>query len=104
MGDMQAQLAANLISDIDFNANEDQIIALKEGLGLRTPSKNFWEPVGQLTSAMDVEDKINLLSYLVPRFGSGNQDSLDAFVNGMTPTFSYIRDKCPLLPESDVQV
>jgi len=105
--DMQAQLAANLISDADFNANEDQLISLKQGLGLRKPSKEFWEPVGTLTSAMDAEDKINLLTYLVPRFGSGDptkEAALDAFVNGMTPTFTFLRGKFPTFPESDIQL
>lgn len=105
--DMQAQLAANLISDHDFNANEDQLISLKQGLGLRKPSKEFWEPVGRLTSAMDAEDKINLLTYLVPRFGSGDpakDAALDAFVGGMTPTFTYLRGRFPSYPESDIQL
>lgn len=77
------------------------------GLGLRTPSKEFWEPVGQLTSAMNAEDKVNLLAHLVPRFGSGvpsQDEALAAFVSGMRPTFVQIRLKCPSLTESDVQL
>jgi len=104
---MQAQLAANLISDTSFCGNEEQILALKQGLGLRKASKEFWEPVGRLTGGMDIEDKINLLTYLVPRFGSGDATQeayLDAFVNGMQPTFSYIKERCPELQEADVQL
>ena len=77
------------------------------GLGLRTPSANFWKPVGELTGNMDIYDKINLLGYLVPRFGSGNpeqEDALLAFATGLKPTFDLIRSKCPGLPESDVQL
>ena len=77
------------------------------GLGLRTPSAEFWAPVGQNTAAMTAEDKINLLSYIVPRFGSGNAEqeaALVSFVDGMKPTFSTIRSKCPDLGESDVQL
>jgi hypothetical protein len=56
---------------------------------------------------MEIFDKINLLSYLVPRFGSGNpeqEDALLAFATGLKPTFAVIRSKCPDLPESDVQL
>jgi len=104
---MQAQMAADLVADPSFTASEDQILALKQGLGLRTPSEEFWIPVGQTTADMDVEDKINLLAYLVPSFGSGDpseEDALQAFVTGLKPTFALIRSKCPDLPESDVQL
>jgi hypothetical protein len=56
---------------------------------------------------MVIEDKINLLAHLVPRFGSGNpeqEQALLAFATGLTPTFSLIRSKCPGMPESDVQL
>lgn len=64
-------------------------------------------PVGQNTADMSAEDKINLLSYIVPRFGSGSAEqeaALEAFVDGMKPTFSAIRSKCPDLGEADVQL
>jgi SAM-dependent methyltransferase len=130
--EMQSQLAADLVLDADFDASEEQIIALKQGkiiqrgetiplpsvslhmytsfcvgLGLRTPSAHFWQPVGELTGSMDVTDKINLLAHLVPRFGSGNpeqEDALLAFATGLTPTFALVRSKCPDLSESDVQL
>jgi len=35
---LQAQLAADLITEKDFNANDEQLTALKMGLGLRKPS------------------------------------------------------------------
>ena len=104
---MQAQLAVDLVADEDFNGNEDQLLALSQGLGLKTPSEDFWMPVGQLTAAMPAEEKINLLAHLVPRFGSGNPEqdaALQAFVTGLKPTFSYIRAKCPDLSEADVQL
>ena len=56
---------------------------------------------------MVIEDKINLLAHLVPRFGSGNpeqEQALLAFATGLVPTFSLIRSKCPGMPESDVQL
>ena len=77
------------------------------GLGLRTPSPDFWQPVGELTGAMDINDKINLLSYLVPRFGSNNAEqeaALLMYASGLKPTFECIRSKCPDLSESDVQL
>jgi hypothetical protein len=77
------------------------------GLGLRTPKPQFWQPVGELTSAMDIYDKINLLAYLVPRFGSGNAEqeyALKAFATGLAPTFAVIRSSCPDLSEADVQL
>jgi len=105
--EMQSQLAADLVLDPDFNANDEQIKALKEGLGLRTPSPEFWQPVGELTNAMYINDKINLLSYIVPRFGSGKAEieaALLIYASGLEPTFTCIRSKCPDLPESDVQL
>lgn len=104
---MQAQLAADLILEEGFDANDAQMIALKEGLGLRTPTPEFWQPVGQLTGNMNINDKINLLAHLVPRFGSGDADqeySLLAFATGLDPTFNMIRSKCPGMEESDVQL
>lgn len=83
------------------------LVSAKSGLGLRTPSEEFWVPVGQNTAAMNAEDKINLLSYIVPRFGSENAEqeaALEAFVDGMKPTFSVIRSTCPDLSEADVQL
>lgn len=74
---------------------------------MRTPSPQFWQPIGELTGDMDIVDKINLLSYLVPRFGSGQagqETALLAFVSGLKPAFSCIRSKCPDLSESDVQL
>ncbi|MGK3743129.1 MAG: hypothetical protein ACI8RD_010705 [Bacillariaceae sp.] len=74
---------------------------------MRTPSPQFWQPIGELTGDMHIVDKINLLSYLVPRFGSGQAEqetALLAFVSGLKPAFSCIRSKCPELSESDVQL
>jgi len=105
--EMQSQLAADMILDPDFNGNDEQIGAMKEGLGLRTPSPQFWQPIGELTSNMEINDKINLLSYLVPRFGSGQTEqkaALLAFASGLKPTFACIRSKCPDLSESDIEL
>jgi SAM-dependent methyltransferase len=104
---MQSQLACDLLSDPDFTANDAQLQALKEGLGLKTPGAEFWMPVGQQTAAMKIEDKISLLAYIVPRFGSNNPDqeeALQSFVTGLKPTFAAIRSTCPSMTESDVQL
>jgi len=104
---MQAQLATDLVINSGFNANDEQMLALRMGLGLRTPSSEFWEPVGQLTASMDAESKVNLLAHLIPRFGSGNVDqeaALEAFVSGLTPTFNVLKAKLPELPEADIQL
>jgi SAM-dependent methyltransferase len=104
---MQAQLSCDLLSDPDFNASDEQLQALREGLGLKTPGTDFWLPVGQQTAAMQIEDKISLLAYIVPRFGSHNpeqEQALQSFVTGLSPTFAVIRSKCPGMPESDVQL
>lgn len=104
---MQAQLAADLVGDPDFVGSDLQVNNLKMGLGLRRPSKEFWAPVGQLTSAMAPEDKVNLLAHIVPRFDSGDpaQDAaLEAFVTGLEPTFEVVRSKCPSMAEEDVQL
>lgn len=104
---MQSQLAADLISDPNFVGNDEQMTALKQGLGLRTPSKEFWEPVGVETGAMEVEEKISLLSFLVPRCGSGNAEqeaALEAFVSGLKPMFALLRSRLPNISESDVQL
>lgn len=104
---MQAQLAADLVGDPSFEGNDVQINNMKMGLGLRKPSKDFWAPVGKLTAAMTPEDKVNLLAYIVPRFGTGDvaqDEALAAFVSGLEPTFAVIRSKCPSMKESDVQL
>lgn len=92
--DLQARLAADLVTDPDFVANDEQMNALKMGLGLKKPSKDFWAPVGQLTSGMDAEDKVNLLSHIVPRFGSNDpaqEAALETFVSGLTPTIKVVK-------------
>ena len=104
---MQSQLATDLISDPDFTASEEQILALKQGLGLRSPSAEFWVPIGQNTANMDIEERISLLAYIVPRFGSGNpeqEEALQAFVSGLAPTYSVIRSKCSELSDADVEL
>lgn len=56
---------------------------------------------------MTPEDKVNLLAYIVPRFGSNDpaqKDALEAFVSGLEPTFAVIRSKCPGMDEGDVQL
>ena len=56
---------------------------------------------------MESEDKINLLSHLVPRFGSGDEaqeQALQAFVTGMEPTFEVIKSKCGDMSAADVQL
>ena len=77
------------------------------GLGLRKPSKEFWEPIGQYTSQIGVEDKINLLGYIVPCFGSGDPEqekALENFATGLAPTMALVRSKCSGLSEPDVQL
>jgi len=104
---MQAQLAADLARDPNFTANDEQIRSLKEGLGLRTPGDDFWMPVGTLTANMDPEDKVNLLSHIVPRFGSGNAEqdaALQTFVDALKPTFATIQANCPDMSQGDVQL
>ena len=59
------------------------------------------------TAAMIIEDKLNLLAHLIPRFGSGNPEqeaALESFASGLKPTFAVIRASCPDLAESDVQL
>jgi len=56
---------------------------------------------------MDVQDKINLLGYIVPCFGSNNpaqEQALIDYAAGLKPTMSLIRKKCPDLQEPDVQL
>merc|ERR1712087_781782 len=94
----QSQLAADLALDPAFNANEEQVRAMKQGLGLLNPSKDFWEPVGMNTANMVLEDKINLLAYLVARFGSGDaaqEEALAAFASGLEPTLAVVKKKLP---------
>jgi len=101
---LQANLAADLVTDPDFNANEEQMNALQMGLGLKTPSEEFWKPVGELTLSMDAEEKVNLLAYIVPRFGSQNTDqeeSLQTFITGLKPTIAVVKSKCTNMSEKD---
>lgn len=103
---MQAQLAADLIADPDFNGNDEQILAMKMGLGLRTPSE-FWELIGQRTFSMNPDEKVNLLAHIVPRFGSDDpeqEEAMQAFVAGLEPTFAVVRSKCPSMSDADVQL
>jgi Methyltransferase domain len=105
---MQAQLATDLVCDPDFDGSTAQMDALKQGLGLKKPSADIWKPIGEKTAAMPLEDKISLLAFIVPCFGSSNNAAQDAairnFVAGLDPTFAVIRSKCPEMSEADVQL
>ena len=103
----QAQLATDLICDPSFTASDAQILELKQGLGLRTPGEDFWVPIGKATANMDMEDRISLLGYIVPRFGSGDaaqEKALQSFAAGLQPTYSVIRSKCSDLSAADVEL
>eukprot|EP00526_Cylindrotheca_closterium_P007799 CAMPEP_0113620328 /NCGR_PEP_ID=MMETSP0017_2-20120614/10357_1 /TAXON_ID=2856 /ORGANISM="Cylindrotheca closterium" /LENGTH=651 /DNA_ID=CAMNT_0000529987 /DNA_START=31 /DNA_END=1986 /DNA_ORIENTATION=+ /assembly_acc=CAM_ASM_000147 len=103
----QSQLAADLALDPDFTASDEQIKALKQGLGLLNPSKEFWEPVGMNTANVELSEKVNLLAYLVPRFGSGDEkqdEALLAYASGLEPTLAVVRSKCPDMPDSDAEL
>lgn len=102
--DLQANLAVDLVTDPDFHASEEQMDALKMGLGLKKPSEEFWAPVGQLTFSMDAEDKVNLLAHIVPRFGSNNveqEEALQTFITGLKPTIAVIKSKCIDMSDTD---
>jgi len=103
---MQSQMAAELVCDPDFCGSKEQILSLKEGLGLRTPQETFWKPVGQYTAAIGIEDKISLLGFLVPRFGNSGKSAalLEAFVSGLQPTNAMIEQKCPEMTPEQVQL
>ena len=104
---MQAQLAVDLICDPDYGGTEEELLSLRQGLGLRTPSKEFWAPIGELTANIPIEDKISLLGYMVPCFGSDDPEqeaALQDFVSGLKPTYATLRSKCPSLPESDIEL
>jgi len=56
---------------------------------------------------MEIEDKINLLAYIVPCFGSNDsaqEQALRDFASGLKPTMALIRSKCPDLSESDIEL
>ena len=56
---------------------------------------------------MNPDEKVNLLSHIVPRFGSDDpeqEEAMQAFVAGLEPTFAVIRSKCPSMSEPDVQL
>jgi hypothetical protein len=104
---LQSQLAAEVVSDPSFVANDEQLDALRMGLGLRPPSIEFWDPIGKQTSKMKLEDKVSLLSYIVPRFGSGDkkqENALQAFAAALRPTFEVIQSKCSDMTRSDVEL
>ena len=74
---------------------------------MRKPSVDFWAPIGKFTSSLDIYDKINLLGYIVPCFGSNDpkqEQALQDFASGLKPTMALIRSKCPDLKESDIQL
>lgn len=104
---MQAQLATDLVCDPDFGGTEEELYALRQGLGLRSPSQEFWGPIGELTSNIPVEEKISLLGYIVPCFASDDPEqeaALRDYVTGLKPTYTTLRSKCPDLAESDIEM
>lgn len=59
------------------------------------------------TANVELSEKINLLAYLVPRFGSGDEKqdkALLAYASGLEPTIAVVRSKCPDLPDSDIEL
>lgn len=104
---MQAQLAVDLVCDPDYGGTEEELLSLRQGLGLRTPSEEFWAPIGELTANIPVEDKISLLGYMVPCFGSDDPEqeaALQDFVSGLKPTYAILKSKCPSLSQSEIEL
>jgi len=62
-----AQLAANLAPSWNVRSLA-QPAALREGFGLDPPRDAFWKPLGELTPALLVDDKLWLLTDLLPLF------------------------------------
>lgn len=62
-----AQLAAAVAPTWNPESSA-QRAALREGLGLDAPRELFWKPLGQLTTALTVDDKLWLLADLLPLF------------------------------------
>ena len=67
-------MASLLVGDVMYEGGEVQITALREGLGLDTPG-DFWSVIGEKTGGMAPEDKIILLTHLVPRFGKVSEQA-----------------------------
>lgn len=89
---LQAQLAANLISEHGFTASEPQIEALEEGLGLQTPGET-WTTVGTETAMLDPEEKVDLLTFIVPKFGVVSDTKMSDFAQGIKPTKEVLMEK-----------
>ena len=65
-----------------------QVAALQEGLGLTTPQPAFWQPMGELTSALSSDDKVWLLADLAPLFAS---EADSAFLEGAVPVLEKVQ-------------
>ena len=103
--DLQAKLAVDIVSEVDFDGGGEQIEAMRMGLGLDAPD-DFWTTVGTQTVDMDPADKVSLLTYIVPKFGKSPASALrlEAFSTGLAPTMEALRGKCPDLDEASVQL
>jgi hypothetical protein len=85
-------LAANLISESGFEGSEKQLNALDEGLGLQTPGET-WTMIGTETAVLNPEEKVDLLTFIVPRFGEVSDDIMSDFAAGIRPTKEVLMEK-----------
>eukprot|EP00611_Tribonema_gayanum_P031492 TRINITY_DN9112_c0_g1_i5.p1 TRINITY_DN9112_c0_g1~~TRINITY_DN9112_c0_g1_i5.p1 ORF type:complete len:480 (+),score=164.54 TRINITY_DN9112_c0_g1_i5:497-1936(+) len=100
----KALLASRLATD-GWTNSDAQIAALKEGLGMTKVGEDFWGPLGKLTMQMAPEDKVLLLTSLIPLFGTPRGDkSLAALLPTLEAAISTIQEKLPKADPGDVQL
>jgi len=80
-----AQLAANLAPRWNLTS-KDQPAALRQGLGLDAPKDTFWKPLGELTAALTIDDKLWLMADLVPLFNEHTYPTTTTTIAGGTTT------------------
>ena len=74
---IKAMLAIYLLES--WNNSEKEKEALRMAVGLDTPDKTFWKPLGEATLSITPRDKINFLARTIAFIGSDdlNEDLLN---------------------------
>ncbi|CEL93109.1 unnamed protein product [Vitrella brassicaformis CCMP3155] len=101
---LRAKLASLLAPQ--WKNTEAQQSALRQGLGLEPPSKDFWLKLGQLSDDVSAEDRLIWLADIVPQFTG--EPTHDAYVKQMIDVvplaIDLVKERCQEWSDADVQL
>jgi hypothetical protein len=80
------------------------MLGLKQGLGLETPSEEFWLPLGKATQEIHPEDRVLLIAEFTPLLGTPEESVALRAISMLPDIISMISQRLPAASKEDVQL